>query len=872
VIRPVGWRTWLHRARSGRRRAVRLPRLALLALCGGLVLLATLTALPAYTPLLHSLAGDPVPNAGWRPLARKAWQENQAALVNLLRARAPRDESPLPTVELFAGREALASLNHDILLYGLGELDGKPRVDGVSLTASGPRAVRLGYRGTNSWHHQAWKPSLRVRYDKGQLEGGFRDHALLAPKDGHGLGNWLSGVLARRWGLITTGRHFVRVFLNRRYLGVYARARRFDESLLIHLGRLPGPFFRLEGTGTVFRRQPVVMEDARAWEVPDLDPHSGYAVIQRMLDAIALPPGSERTRLLDDLFDAEVFARYLAVLCHAGEVHVMVTNLALYLDPGSGRLHPIPIDLAGYNPALPQLVQRPVLLAQNPLFQAWLEDPSHLARFIEQLHALLGGFGSADATVAVVQEAWARMRPDVLADAYVSDNGGRNGTFTRTLLPVTSMDDEVAATCDFVRKRCAFLGRQLATTQVALVERDSEGFEVLVLGLAGATAQRGDEPPQPLLPSLSRLVGRGGHPVAYAFHRLPGAPGDYTFRHRLNGRALPQDPAPGEGLVRKLRDAAGVPPSPPAAPPEPLVLGPGPVVLTHSLDLEPGRALTVAAGTQLLLGPGVSVFVRGPLRVQGTAEAPVSIGPMAPSLPFGAVAVLGPHSAGTRISHLDMAGGSTAQRHNLQLTGMLSIHDCPDLTIEALSLGANAGGDDGLHVVRSRVWLVDSQFRGARSDAVDFDMVQGVVEGCRFLGAGNDGLDLSQARLVVRDCLFAGCGDKGLSVGEGSSVLVSDARFEDDVLGLAAKDRSRVALDRVRFEGCGTGIGSYRKKWRWEAGGRVWLRATVFANSGLADLDTDRHSAVFLVGAAAPPSHVRGQLPIQEAVGMSWPA
>ena len=66
---------------------------------------------------------------------------------------------------------------------------------------------------------------------------------------------WLSSELGRRIGLPTYDEHFVRLFLNGRYLGTYTRQRRLDESLLIHLGLLPGPFLRLEsGTKVIIGR------------------------------------------------------------------------------------------------------------------------------------------------------------------------------------------------------------------------------------------------------------------------------------------------------------------------------------------------------------------------------------------------------------------------------------------------------------------------------------------------------------------------------------------------------------------------------------------------------------------------------------------
>ena len=79
----------------------------------------------------------------------------------------------------------------------------------------------------------------------------------------------------------------------------------------------------------------------------------------------------------------------------------------------------------------------------------------------------------------------------------------------------------------------------------------------------------------------------------------------------------------------------------------------GTYCLQEHLVVPRGYNLRIEAGTDLELGAGVVLLVRGGLTISGSADQPVTIRPIEPGQPFGAVAVVG---AGLRTNRRHLSG------------------------------------------------------------------------------------------------------------------------------------------------------------------------------------------------------------------------
>ena len=252
--------------------------------------------------------------------------------------------------------------------------------------------------------------------------------------------------------------------------------------------------------------------------------------------------------------------------------------------------------------------------------------------------------------------------------------------------------------------------------------------------------------------------------------------------------------------------------------------------LQEHLIVPRGYNLRIEAGTDLELGAGVVLLVRGGLHMNGTADQPVTIRPIDRGQPFGSVAVVGDGSQRTEVTYLELSGGSDAWLDGAQFTGALSIHYQDRVSLSHATIRDNHG-EDGLSIKYAAGVVSDSRFAGNRDDQVDLAYFDGIVRDNRFESApagdpNGDGLDLRGSRVVVVDNELTGAADKAASVGEQSEVLFVANGVGQSTIGVAVKDLSTAYLYDNRFEENGRDVRANMKK-PFFGGGRV-----VFAGAG----------------------------------------
>ena len=276
---------------------------------------------------------------------------------------------------------------------------------------------------------------------------------------------------------------------------------------------------------------------------------------------------------------------------------------------------------------------------------------------------------------------------------------------------------------------------------------------------------------------------------------------------------------------------------------------------THRLDrhlvLPRGYNLSIQSGTDLQLGAGVVILVRGGLSIRGSADDPVTVRPIDPDHSFGSVAVVGDGSQRTEVSHLELSGGSDAWLEGARFAGGLSIHYQSMVSVSHTAIQDNYG-DDGLSVKYARGVVTDSTFTGNMGDQVDLEYFDGIVRDSRLEGAqtgdpNGDGIDLRGSRVVVINNEIRGAADKAASVGEQSQALFVQNRFGDSTLAVAVKDLSTAYLFNNRFDENRRDVSAYLKK-PFFGGGRVVLAGT--DPQGLS-FDIDAYSTLARIPAGA---------------------
>ena len=102
----------------------------------------------------------------------------------------------------------------------------------------------------------------------------------------------------------------------------------------------------------------------------------------------------------------------------------------------------------------------------------------------------------------------------------------------------------------------------------------------------------------------------------------------------------------------------------------------------------------------------------------------------------------------------------------------------------------NKVGDDGMNIKQGSLTAERCVFRGANSDAIDFDYSTGSIIGCWFTESGNDAIDLMTSPVRIENCYIEKSGDKGISIGERSEPVIYNNIITGCSIGMEIKDVS----------------------------------------------------------------------------------
>jgi hypothetical protein len=872
-----------------------------------------LTTLPLYTPWIFNKDIKAIKD--WFPKPINFFQlhkmgtlnEITSSLTNVLLAREPEENIPIPVNKVWIENGGLEKMNHELLKFNLSLRKDKPKVKGF-FRGKKTRSLRarINIRGTRQTHQMIWKPSLKIRLKKNKTFEGFRDQIFIGPEDVIGMRNWISAELGKNWDLLNNLESFSQLYINNKNFGLYNTISPFNESLLIQSSRLPGPIFNFN----IFNKQlffpwKKFWFEPIAWKVTEKKYKNSHSLILGPINTsqkiLNWEPNSDYL-LLDKLIELnhyiskERFAKFLAILSHSGEKHYLNNHNALFfLNPSSGLFEPIINDQNGYGLSdnkNKKWINNSIIKNEGAFVRAWFKNPLNQAIYIEKLHELLNTFGNINKIEDIIRAQWKKIKPIIQTETFLSYACWP----ARCFFPLNKLDDEVDKLINDINLRLAWIRKELNRDQVFLIEKDKKGFQVLVMGFSGVIAKRSDQENfnlsnlkyptfynksfiqvfdatnRVLLPTKSILKASVENVIfnnSYSFYNLSGNPSDYIFQHRLSGKNITlKNPSP-DLNIKKLAAYSGI---------NylnfkennisPVTLGPGKVELIESKIFNPGQPVIIKSGTEVLLGEKVQILIQGPLTIEGSAENPVSIKPINPNQPFGVLALLGKKTNGSKINFLNMEGGSVGVYYNLKFSGMLSVHDCPDIEIRNSVFGKNYTGDDAVHIINSKATITNSIFKDSKFDALDLDLVEGKFINNQFINPGNDGLDLSMGNTIIEQNRFIGCKDKCISVGEGAKTNIINSYFQDCNNAIAVKDKSYATLKESIIDSCNIGWNSYRKKWRWELGGRGEIINTKFINSKSADLAGDKLSSVSYVGKTTQPPKIKGKLKVEFKPGI----
>lgn len=797
---------------------------------------------------------------------------------------------PLPglrTLELFVAEADLRRLDADLPHSGFTFVDGMLRWRGDDWKVS------VRYRGDNVYHWGYRKKSFRIKTDKDRLFEGMRAFNLIAPRTPELLNNFLAYRLAARLQLVAPRVELVEVRLNGAVLGVEVLTEQLDESTLRSQSYMPGDLY--SGDAVAQRAWTGIRNDLfrypALWEKQAENNHypaGARAPLEALLAVVGAPPIEARHQRLHELVDLEAFAAFSALEILCATIHVDTEhNWRLFYDANRCRFVPVVWDLFGWDARFaPEPGAGPRLdVLASPLHAVLHAD----ARFLAARQAVLARFfagGTHAAFLAEVDRAIAAVTPAVARDPAL------------TMQVQTFRPAEVRAAMASLRERIERLWRDVDRAScepqrpigywhdgdvVGLVVDDRVPLTLVQLQLdrevrPAAASVRFWRDGAPHDVDVSAAVAAHGTrlevEVALLARHVQQIESLRTFEVKANRMVI--RPASYElridGLeaarVFDVRCGRGPKWTESAVPVSPcqLDLGPmfavveprpvqRPLVWSGRVELLGVTTLDVPLliepGSTIVLSPAASVVARARVLARGRPDAPIRFEPRGDQ-PWGAFALQGRGTDGSRFAHCEFRGGSGYKTPLFEYSAMLSVHDAHDVQLAHCQVRDGRIVDDMLHAVYAELQVEDCAFVGALADAVDLDISRASFDRCRFERNGNDGLDLMTSAVRVTDCSFRGCGDKGISVGEGSRVLALRPAMVGCGFGVQVKDGSVAALIAAELTGNRGAVDAYLKNWRYGAGGRVFVYNSRLGGNQTA-ATADRRSHVLLRDCAVEP-------------------
>jgi hypothetical protein len=809
---------------------------------------------------------------------------------------APPEPPRLPQIHILFDNAELDRMEASLALPR-----GRPYVSALLEAGGKSYTVMVRARGDRGFRLNPKRP-VKVKLERGEQALGHRVFNLLAESSPLLAGEEVIQELAASLGLLVPRTTFVRVRHNGADRGVMRLIEPAGEELLRAHRRYPGSLYsgNLDPDDAGDLWSDTSAWKKIAWRIPE--EQKDRSELERLLDRVARASQIEFAAFARRELDIERFAALDALeTAFAIRNRDSRRNQKLYFDPYRGRFEPVAGGLRGFR-QLPDPVP-----STDPLRLRLSLLPEYNDRRGRWLWRLLTGPASVSEVRRRWTETIAALVPDLLSDPVwkASDQlpvlpGGTN----RILRPmdlarlglaidnalVTLAERHAALTADLQRNPLALespgplrLGRfslRLWVEGPAGVELRSFhavwpagcGGRMQVwhreqpLGPEVAGADFVLEQPLLLLPGAKLRRRRGApegpdglagqaRPAAYDFEVradcLPleiRAEGRQSFtQNRIRSRAIearaPSDWA-GGGDVPTLQ--AGAVSAHPGelrpAPAETVALGPGVVELPDGRVFETNQRVTIEPGTTLRLGTDASLVFLGPVAARGTAARPIRIEPLSDA-PFGGVILQGTDTAGSRLEHIRIEGGSHARFGLGSYSGMLNLRDSRDIAIKEIEIVSRRRSPDLLHgAYLERLAIDGARLRGAARDGIDLEFVSGELRGLDIRDSSDECLDLMGADIFLADSLLSGCGGNALSAGEESRVRVRDSLLARSRVGLLAKNASRVELaDSLFFENR-TGIRINRRDVWYSGPSRVSAETVVLVGSE-EEIDLDRASA-----------------------------
>jgi uncharacterized repeat protein (TIGR02543 family) len=300
-----------------------------------------------------------------------------------------------------------------------------------------------------------------------------------------------------------------------------------------------------------------------------------------------------------------------------------------------------------------------------------------------------------------------------------------------------------------------------------------------------------------------------------------------------------------------------------------------PFVASGDIEVARGATLTIEKGVTILMAQNAGIYVKGRMRVNGTADAPVTIKDNEDAGAVNWAAICFDTAQDTnRLTYLTLIGPSIG-RDPLNQRAAINGNATPKVIIDHLYMPdadypmyfegcdvalrnskiiINHICNGGIHIGRgpalvdNNVWISTGQTMN--TDAIDLKGVEnGIVRGNKlynFNGFNSDGIDLGEKAIgiLIEGNFIFGNRDKGVSCGGKSTCIMRNNIIVECDMGIGIKDDgSYAALDHNTFVRINKGVNLYEKSYT-RGGGVSTVTNCIFSGCKIASIMFDRNSSI----------------------------
>jgi len=243
----------------------------------------------------------------------------------------------------------------------------------------------------------------------------------------------------------------------------------------------------------------------------------------------------------------------------------------------------------------------------------------------------------------------------------------------------------------------------------------------------------------------------------------------------------------------------------------------GTYLISKNLEFPEGFSVSLEPGVTFFLEEGVSIVIRGALKAEGTERSPIEFSSAAgEARKWGGLVVLADKNS-VSLKYVVLSHSAGARQLNPTWDAGLLVSN-GRVSIEKIHI-FNCSAEDAINIVGGIIEAALIKIVDSRSDGLDIDFADGLIEKSSIYRAGGDGVDLSSSKISIRDLTVVGAADKAISIGENSLVTATDLDIKTSTTGIAVKDSSTLKISGLKLDDITeSALFAYRKKTIFKGG------------------------------------------------------